>query len=445
MKKVLSSLLVIFMLFGVVGCGNKDIEPIEQSNTNNEIQKEENEIMSTEEIEKTEEVEEVEEVEKEEIKDIEEDTTEKEFVEMKHSTTNVSKLIDSLYESEPKNVIVSDTSLNMALGMAMQGASGEGLVALENYFGSTKNDYGNYTSSLLECYSNDKDITLDLFNGVYVNDGIETYETFDNDVEKYFNADKEVLDFNNSNSAKVINNKCDEITRGMITEIVQEDELKDLEAVLLNALYFNGDWEDPFEEYNVFNEDFNSVKGVKEVETMHGGEAGVYYENDYATAFAKPYKGYNISFIGILPKESIVDENYDFNVSDIDIDSLLETRTEEYDVYYTLPKFKIEDKNELTDVLKENGLGVLFSDEIPCLENLSKTPLKFDKVVQKTVVDVNETGTEASAVTALEVCKMSALPQELEIREVYLNRPFVFMIYDNDNKEVLFMGKIIDL
>ena len=79
------------------------------------------------------------------------------------------------------------------------------------------------------------------------------------------------------------------------------------------------------------------------------------------------------------------------------------------------------------------------------MENLSKTPLRFDKVVQKTVVDVNETGTEASAVTALEVCKMSALPQELEIREVYLNRPFVFMIYDNDNKEVLFMGKIIDL
>ena len=71
MKKVLSSLLVIFMLFGVVGCGNKDIEPIEKSNTNNEIQKEENEIISTEEIEKTEEVEEVEEVEKEEIKDIE--------------------------------------------------------------------------------------------------------------------------------------------------------------------------------------------------------------------------------------------------------------------------------------------------------------------------------------------------------------------------------------
>lgn len=441
MKKVLSSLLVIVMLFGVVGCGNKEVKPIEQSNTNIDIPKEEKEIVSEEEIEK---VEETEEVENEETKKIEEDA-EQETIEMEHSTNNVSKLIDSLYEAEPKNVIVSDTSLNMALGMAMQGASGDGLVALEDYFGSSKNDYGKYTSSLLENYNNDKNITLDLFNGVYVNDGIETYETFDNDVEQYFKADKEVLDFNNSESAKVINDKCDEVTRGMITEIVQGDELKNLEAVLLNALYFNGDWVDPFESYSVYSEDFNSVTGVKEVETMHGGEAGIYYENDYATAFAKPYKGYNISFIGILPKEIILDEHYDFYVSDIDIDSLLETRTTEYDVFYSLPKFKIEDKNELTDVLKENGLGVLFSDEIPCLENLSKTPLRFDKVVQKTVVDVNETGTEAAAVTALEVCKMSAFPQELEIREVYLNRPFVFMIYDNENKEVLFMGKIIDL
>ena len=89
MKKVLSSLLVIVMLFGVVGCGNKEIKPIEQSNTNIDIPKEEKEIISEEEIEK---VEETEEVGNEETKKIEEDT-EQETIEMEHSTNNVSKLI----------------------------------------------------------------------------------------------------------------------------------------------------------------------------------------------------------------------------------------------------------------------------------------------------------------------------------------------------------------
>lgn len=369
-----------------------------------------------------------------------------EISDMSTDKKKITGMVDTIYENKTKkgNVILSETSLDMALGMAMQGASGECLKSFERFYEADVKSKGARDKALLDSYASQEFVELNLFNGVYTNEGIDLLSSYKKAVKTYYNADVEVMDFLDSKSADKINGVCDEVTNGLIDFIIDSSALADCQAVLLNALYFNGTWTEPFTESQVEDDtDFNGVNGLESITAMYGGEEGIYYESDTATAFSKSYAGSGFKFIGILPKESITETNGDFKLSDIDIDVLLESKTSDYDVYYMLPKFKVEDYNTLNTALQVQGLEEPFQDRLGIFENMSDTRLKFDSVIQKTVVDVNEEGTEAAAVTAIMMCEMAALPEVREEKYVYLDRPFAFMIYDECNDEVLFLGKIV--
>lgn len=427
MKKNLYS-IVLFVLISLllVGCENKNIEPIPVSSKESLIsiprKEDPNEKNNMEENE---------------------DGSDELMPEIEKSTKTIARLVDSVYENEKKNVVLSDTSLNMALGMAMEGASGEALDSLSDYYNTDVETLGKYNRILLKKYEEESLISMNVFNGVYTNEGLQTFDSFKKNVKKNYNADVESLNFSDPESADYINNVCKENTNDLIDGIVTSDNLSSCEAIILDALYFKAPWGDPFLEDQIKDIDFSGIGETKTVSGMYGS-GGIYYECDNATAFAKLYKDAGYSFIGILPKENIVDETGDFKVSDIDIDTLLDSKAYDYDVDFMVPKFKIEDTNNLTSALSEMGLSSLFDGQHSCFENMSDAYLYFDSVIQKTVVDVNEEGTEAAAVTAGMVC-MAAAPIEKQVKEVYLNRPFVFMIYDDRNDEVLFIGKVVNL
>ena len=178
------------------------------------------------------------------------------------------------------------------------------------------------------------------------------------------------------------------------------------------------------------------------VDGMYDSSLDTYYETNDAIGFAKYYTGDDISFIGILPDESILDENKDFKLSDIDLNEFLQSKTLEYDVDVMIPSFKIEDSNSLTDVLKTQDLVSMF--ESGHLLNINPEAYVSD-VIQKIVVDVNTEGTEAAAVTDVNIMCMSSMPEVVEMKSVILDRPFAFMIYDEMNDEILFIGKVVEL
>lgn len=360
-----------------------------------------------------------------------------------HNYKHVMNMIDSLYGTENENVILSETSLDMALGMVMQGATNDAASELEAYYGVTPTDKLYRDHSLIELYNNRDDVTLNIANAVYSNNNVVLNGDFISNVSDGYYAAVDNLDFNDAASADVINNWCSEKTNDLINQIVTPEQLQAKDSIILNALYFNGTWGDEFEDCQLEDIDFTNVgNGTSTVTGMYESGLSTYYETDTATGFAKYYEGNEIAFIGILPNEEILDKNKDFKMTDIDLQEFLESETYEYDVDIMIPKFKVEDSNSLNDVLKEEGLNSMF---LPGNLGGINPDLLVSDVIQKTVVDVNETGTEAAAVTEFGINFTCSNPAEIQKKEVILDRPFAFMIYDTVNNEILFVGKIVEL
>lgn len=158
-----------------------------------------------------------------------------------------------------------------------------------------------------------------------------------------------------------------------------------------------------------------------------------YFENDAATAFKYGYRN-GLYFIGILPKET-----GDFTIESLDIPSLLESETYDYDVYARMPRLKFETSLPLSDALSAAGLSELFDMENANLSGISDDFYVSD-VLQKTSLELDEYGTRAAAVT--EFLVGAALPREE--RHVNLDRPFAFMIYDSEEKQIVFLGKVTE-
>ena len=361
------------------------------------------------------------------------------------SIKHTAEMIDMLSGTEHQNVIISPTSLDMAMGMLFAGANDNALDALSEYYNTTAENKADRDSKLIAAYNKYKNAEVLLSNAVYLNSDYSLTDTYADTVREKYKADVQSLDFKDAASADVINKFCADSTKDKITEIVKPETLLNKSSVILNALYFNAKWEDEFTKENVDeNTDFTNGDGtISKVTGMSEHARMGYYETESAKAFAKSYKGYDFSFIGILPDESIIDENKNFKMSDIDIDALL-TTGESKEVDIMLPKFKLEDMNGLNDCLKAQGLEEIFEAN-GYFKAMSPADFFVSDVLQKVVIEVDEKGTEAAAITAIMTMDAAAAPDPEEPKSVILNRPFIFMIYDNVNSEPLFIGKITKL
>lgn len=357
---------------------------------------------------------------------------------------NSAKLTDKIAaQSKNKNIMFSPTSLNFALGMLAQGAKGDTLTALEDYLGTE--DFAGYASAYLskiQDYNQDASLDaeyrtkLKIADALWADEDLPLYDDFCKKVSDNFQAEVQNLDFSDAeNVCKTINHWCDENTEGMIPEIITPDSItKDTGLCITNSLYFESGWsEGP---WNLSQEE--EAFGDQDEKTFYMTTQGdQYYENDQATAFGRNYAS-GLSFIGILPKNE-----GEFTLEELDIGSLLDSQPEYDEVCCKMPKLNFETSAVLSDMLSELGLEAIFSDQAD-FSGLSTEPTKVDSILQKTKLELNEEGTRAAAVTSILMEALMDMPEEEEpvIKEVYLDRPFAFLIYDAANQEVLFMGKV---
>ncbi|NLY78763.1 MAG: hypothetical protein GX072_02310 [Lysinibacillus sp.] len=231
-------------------------------------------------------------------------------------------------------------------------------------------------------------------------------------------------------------------TQGKIKEIVESPLNPDLVAILINAIYFKGDWTYPFDPNETENRTFHLADGTtKETPFMKETRKWAYIENDAFQAVALPYgSNQNLSMKVILPKEEI-----DF----IKFKQLLtsanwETWNKEFQLRegtIVLPKFQMDYEVELNELLQDLGMKTAFHHDA----NFSKMiygddPVWISKVKQKTFIDVNEEGTEAAAATSVEMVKESSIVEDVFYMEV--NRPFFVAITEDLTGSILFMGLI---
>lgn len=362
---------------------------------------------------------------------------------------NSTRLFDAM-SKDKANSMFSPLSLNMVLGMLESGADGSTEAAIQQYL--QKENYAKFADECMDYvdetlnrdwgsdYEGYKDV-FEIANSLWAGRAFPINKDYKNTVSDKFSAEVQNVDFSDAkNAAKSINNWTSDKTHKMIPEIVEEKQLgADTAAVLVNTVYFESGWVDEWS----FNEDnkqsFTLLDGsTKEIPLMRNG-GDVYYENDKATAFGCYYKN-GMQFIGILPKQG-----GDFTLEGLDIPSLLENaNSSDYDVAAGMPKLNFESDFPLKEALEAAGMEVIFNRNSADFTKMQENPndgFYVSDIIQKTKLELDQYGTKAAAVTAAFVCG-NAMPQPKELREVTLDRPFAFLIYDTNKGQIAFMGKV---
>ena len=357
---------------------------------------------------------------------------------------NSVKLIDMLStEASGKNIMFSPTSLNFALGMIAEGAKGETKEVLSAYLGTS--DFASYAKEYLDkiqAYNTEDESygyqsKVKIADAVWMDDGLTLQEKFKNTVSNSFGAEVKAVDFSaTEETCDIINSWCDKNTEGLIPKIITPDLINDNTGLCLtNSLYFESGWSGEPWKVSDTEESFGKKEKTKYM-TCTGDQ---YYENDKSTAFGRDYAN-GLSFIGILPN----DEG-DFTLEDLDISGLLKSNPEYDAVDCKMPKLNFETSTVLNDMLSNLGLDNIFSSNAD-FSGIADQNVNVDTILQKTKLELDENGTKAAAVTAVTMeCMSAAVEDEPIIKTVELTRPFAFLIYDRNNDEVLFIGKVMSV
>lgn len=333
-----------------------------------------------------------------------------------------------------ENVVVSPYSAGVALSMLAEGAEGE-----------TRAEFDNALNGCIfkaEDLGDNDTITVRSSNSVWVDNDFSIRNSYVNLLEKDFDAFIDALSFSDPATVKAINDWCAENTNGKIDEIIDRLDPSAV-MVLVNALYFNAPWEDEFSPGLTKEADFHGVTKNSKVQMMSRSARMNYAEYYGCQMVELPYSGGRYSMIVILPPAGM------------DADAMMQYVGESiYDmamgmfqprqVRFKMPKAKIETSLILNQALKNMGIKSAFTPAADFKGIAAMGPLVLDQVKQKCYIDISEKGTEAAAVTSAQIRLTSARP-EAEPVEMTVNRPYLFIITDKTNDNILFAGKIVNL
>ena len=336
-----------------------------------------------------------------------------------------------------QNLIISPLSIFQILSLTTNGADSETqlemIQALQN---EDLDQLNSINYEILEVLN--KCETVDIANAVMAR--FTPLENFLEISENY------CAPFEQSLSAKQVNNWCSEKTHGKIKKILDKLE-DDVQMILLNAVYFKGEWSSKFEKMNTRNKTFYNL-GTEEkvVDTMSQLTHFKYYEDNQIQAVELPYKKDKISALVILPRKNVDINKYILSL-DTEKDSLsnIVSNLKSHKVSLELPKFELEFSSSLKEVLQNMGMEKAFTNNADFSGLRKDAILKIDEVLHKTYLKVNEDGTEAAAVTAVIITYGSAMPEPEIIYEMKVNRPFLFILRSNDlpkDNDILFISKI---
>ena len=337
-----------------------------------------------------------------------------------------------------KNVIISPLSAYQVLGLTTNGANGQSqeemLLALENKNIEELNEIN------LEILKTSKDFsTIEIANAIMT--AFTPKEKFVDIALKYESSIEPLK------SVTQVNNWCNLKTHGKIPKIL--DELPpNTVMVLLNALYFKGEWVKEFSENLTTTKtfyNFNDETKSKEIEMMLIKENYNYYEDSKQQIIELPYTKDYMSAIIILPSKNIDINDYISELDDYNIQKLIKKMTQK-EVQLQLPKFELEFSSKLNDILQKMGMVQVFDQSLADLTGMKEErDIYIGTVLQKTYLKVDEKGSEAAAITTV-IVNTKSMP--LNNNKMIINRPFLFMLRNKklpENYEMLFMAKIEEL
>lgn len=353
-------------------------------------------------------------------------------------------LFKSSYKKD-KNSLISPTSVYLALGMTANGADKNTLKEFESLLGGNINlkDLNTYYYSLSKDLTNIEGGKLSIANSIWYRDSqtLSIKEDFLQTNADYYNASAYKSDFSSTKTVKDINNWVKNNTGGLIDNIIDSIDA-DTIMYLINAVYFENQWEKPYTKSDIRKDTFNLSDGTNtNTDFMYSAE-NYYLKDDKAEGFMKQYKDNKYSFVALLPNDGVSIDSYVASLSGEGFLNLIKNKSEET-VTTALPKFKSEYKISLVDSLKKMGLEECFDSakaNFTRMGSSSEGNIYVSNVLHKTFISVDELGTKAGAVTSVE---MKSLGMALISHNIILNRPFVYAIIDNETNLPLFLGTMM--
>lgn len=343
-------------------------------------------------------------------------------------------------QQETENPVVSPLSVLSALNMAAYGAEGETLKQMEEAFGITVPELSAYLSARGGAWGDGK-CRLNMANGIWFteDESFTVEEDFLKACASLFDAEVRRVPFQDK-TLQEINDWVKEKTQGMIPEIL--DRIWP-EAVmyLVNALAFEGEWEEIYREDQVREGEFTRADGtVQQVEMMYSQE-NQYLQDEHASGFLKYYAGRKYAYAALLPEEGMDAAEYLLSLDGERLCRILANPVEIH-VQAWIPRYESSYSAELGDILQNMGIRDGFDSSRADFSGIGYSAngnIFISRVLHKSYIAVDEKGTKAGAATAV-VMEGSGAMMEDEIRFVYLDRPFVYMIIDCESGVPVFMG-----
>uniref|UniRef100_A0A8C3TPB6 Leukocyte elastase inhibitor n=1 Tax=Catharus ustulatus TaxID=91951 RepID=A0A8C3TPB6_CATUS len=368
------------------------------------------------------------------------------------NTTFALELLRKLCEKKSgQNVFFSPFSISSALSMVLLGSRGgtEAQIRKVLSLNNAQDAHNGYQSLLSEINDPNTKYILRTANRLYGEKTFEFLASFIESSQKSYHAGLEQMDFLHAweDARKQINGWVEERTEGKIQNLLAEGILNSLtRLVLVNAIYFKGNWEKPFRKQSTRERPFQLNKNETRPVQMMFKEANfnMTYIGDFQTKILElPYVGNELSMIILLP-DAIQDgstglERLERELTYEKLMGWIRPETmKSTNVRVSLPRFKLEENYDLKPLLSSMGMPHAFESGKADFSGISSgKELVLSEVIHKSFVEVDEEGTEAAAATAV-VANCCAT---MRVPEFTADHPFLFFIRYNKTRSILFCGR----
>lgn len=350
-------------------------------------------------------------------------------------------------EQSGENTLISPLSVLCALAMTANGAEGKTQEQMEAVLGMTTEELNLYLYNYMNHLPQSEKYKLSLANSIWFTEDerFTVNQDFLQTNADYYNADIYKAPFNDRTCSN-INNWVKKKTDEMIPEILDRIP-QDAVMYLVNALAFDAEWSEIYEENQVRKGQFSREDGTRQDADFMYSTEGTYLEDEKTTGFMKYYNGGKYAFAALLPNEGIRVSDY---IASLDGQSLHKLLTNPADttVQVSIPKFETEYDVEMSGILKEMGMPLAFDEDLAefgKLGSFANRNIAISRVLHKTFISVGEKGTKAGAATVVEMIECGAAMPPEDPKEVYLDRPFVYILVDCENNVPFFIGTMMDI
>lgn len=348
------------------------------------------------------------------------------------------KLLEEYKSLENGNFTLSPLSLEYTLGMinlAADGSASQEICSALGY-GDNKEDVSSYLKGLRKQLEEvDKSTSLFQANGVYLDKKYSFDHSYLQSVKQCFNADARELDFTQpSSAAKEINEWIKKNTKSNIPKALEKLSAG-IDALFINALYFNGKWSSKFNSANTKKEPFNTVEGkTTTVEMMCQERDFDYYKSDHFKAATLPYGNGTYNMVIVLPDKEY---SLDSVLSEMnpDIWNSIVKESTSMTLKLSLPRFKIDYSTDLIPAMMAMGINSVFEEETALSSMADDFKGNVSQMDQSISLEVDESGTKASVITKAVSGLVMNLPMTFKA-----DRPFAYFIMEKSTGIILVEG-----